>query len=191
VVVLPLSGRRTLSETTFLQLGRPERGRPGGPGGRARRRSWRGGRPRCMPWRRRAGRVELVQAPAHGARAAATSASWSPGVVGRAARGPSPDERSRSPLLDMEHSFSSQSVAEGEPLAGHLAAYGWLFPVEPVPRVPQHPPDAMPDEGRQPGHHTTPAFTRERARRPPTPGLCPGRSAVDRGSADRTLAFRR
>jgi hypothetical protein len=27
--------------------------------------------------------------------------------------------------------------------------------------------------GRQPGHHTTPAFTRERARRPPTPALLP------------------
>jgi hypothetical protein len=27
--------------------------------------------------------------------------------------------------------------------------------------------------GRQPGHHTTPAFTRERAPRPPTPALLP------------------
>jgi hypothetical protein len=32
-------------------------------------------------------------------------------VVGRAARGPSPDERSRAALLDMERSFSSQIVA--------------------------------------------------------------------------------
>jgi hypothetical protein len=31
--------------------------------------------------------------------------------VGRAARAPSPNERSRSALLDMEHSFSSQIVA--------------------------------------------------------------------------------
>src|SRR4051794_19657633 len=34
-------------------------------------------------------------------RAADPSASWSPGVVVRAARGPSPDERSRSALLDI------------------------------------------------------------------------------------------
>jgi hypothetical protein len=47
------------------------------------------------------------------------------------------------------------------------------LPAEPAPRVPQHPPDEMPDEGRQPGHHTTPAFARERAPRPPTPVLLP------------------
>jgi hypothetical protein len=36
-------------------------------------------------------------------------------------------------------------------------------------------PMKCPMRGRQPGHHTTPAFARERARRPPTPALCPGR----------------
>ena len=35
---------------------RPARGRPGGPGGRARRRPWPGGRPARTPSRRRGGR---------------------------------------------------------------------------------------------------------------------------------------
>jgi hypothetical protein len=34
-------------------------------------------------------------------------------------------------------------------------------------------PMKCPMTGRQPRHHTTPAFTRERARRPPTPALLP------------------
>jgi hypothetical protein len=34
-------------------------------------------------------------------------------------------------------------------------------------------PMKCPMRGRQPGHHTTPAFTRERARWPPTPALLP------------------
>ena len=56
---------------------------------------------------------------------------------------------------------------------GHFACTRAPFPAEPVPRVPQRPPDEMPMRGRQPGHHTTPALTRERARRPPTPALLP------------------
>src|SRR5664279_5379093 len=48
---------RTLSETdcSFL-VRRPALGRPGGPGGRVRRRWWPGGRPRRTPWRRQGGR---------------------------------------------------------------------------------------------------------------------------------------
>src|SRR5215213_986707 len=107
---VPLSWRRTLSETTFLQLGRPERGRPGGPGGRsttfvARRAASR------MSWRRRAGRRRARA----GARARRLSRRYF-GIVVSWCRGPrrsrpSPDEPSRSALLDMEHSFSSQIVA--------------------------------------------------------------------------------
>jgi len=75
---------------TFLRLGRPEGGRPGGPSGRAGRRS-RGAAGGFGVCRGGGGEVaiELVQAPAHGAWSAANSASWSPGVRGRAARGSS------------------------------------------------------------------------------------------------------
>src|SRR3954464_14960329 len=36
-------------------------------------------------------------------------------------------------------------------LAGALCSIRMPFPVEPVPRVPQHPPDEMPDEGATTG----------------------------------------
>ena len=59
-------------------------------------------------------------------RASDTSASWSPGVVGRAARGPSPDERSRSTLLDI----GTLIQLPGGPVAGSPSgmiaqATGW------------------------------------------------------------------
>jgi hypothetical protein len=45
--------------------------------------------------------------------------------------------------------------------------------------------------GRQPGHQTTPAFTRERARRPPTLRPCPGRTATVSAHAQRAPGFGR
>src|SRR3954463_11494088 len=41
-------------------------------------------------------------------------------------------------------------VRKGTP-CGHFACIRPPFPVEPVPRVPQHPPDEMPDEGAATG----------------------------------------
>src|SRR5436190_12619609 len=41
-------------------------------------------------------------------------------------------------------------VRKGTP-CGHFACIRPPFPVEPVPRVPQHPPDEMPDEGATTG----------------------------------------
>ena len=60
---------------------RPARGRPDGPGGRARRRSWPGGRPRRTPWRRQAGR-RRARAGARGRRASG-AARRSPRAAGR------------------------------------------------------------------------------------------------------------
>jgi hypothetical protein len=70
------------------------------------------------------------------------------------------------------HSAMMHCPARGTPY-GHFACMRAPFPAEPMRRVPQHPPDEMPKSGRQSGHHTTPAFTRERARRRPTPALLP------------------
>jgi hypothetical protein len=65
---VPLSGRRTLSETTFLQLGRLERGR--GPADQVVAlgdvRGAAGGLGVCRGGGGQVA-VELVQAPAHGA----------------------------------------------------------------------------------------------------------------------------
>ena len=51
-------------------------------------------------------------------------------------------------------------------------------------------PMKCPMTGRQPRHHTTPAFTRERARRPPTPALLPWTSSgrLGRGCCSATNA---
>lgn len=53
-------------------------------------------------------------------------------------------------------------VRKGTP-CGHSACIRAPSPVEAAPRVPQHPPDECPMRGRQPGQHTTPAFTRASA----------------------------
>src|SRR5215217_345272 len=63
-------------------------------------------------------------------------------------------------------------VRKGTP-CGHSACTRAPFPVEAVPRVPQHPPDEIPDEGATTGTSHDAASTRERARRPPTPALSP------------------
>jgi hypothetical protein len=63
-----------------------------------------------------------------------------------ACRGPSPGERSRPAVLDMESLISLRDRRVAGTTCGHFACIRAPFPAEPVPRVPQHPPDEMPDE---------------------------------------------
>ena len=67
-------------------------------------------------------------------------------------------------------------VRKGTP-CGRSACIRVPFPVEPVPRVPQHPPDEMPDEGATTGDITRrpPSRASERAGRQLLRS-CPGRS---------------
>ena len=101
---VPLSGRRT-------QLARPERGQPAGPGRRARRRPWRGVRPQLCrdgggqfassSWGRPRTALEHQILRHRGLRV-----SWAAPLAA-----PSPDERSRSALLDMQSSCIGMAPA--------------------------------------------------------------------------------
>jgi hypothetical protein len=66
-----------------------------------------------------------------------------------------------------------ERVPIAEPLAGTPPAYGRLSRWRRCRVSRNTRPMKCPMRGRQPGHHTTPAFTRERARRSPTPALLP------------------
>jgi hypothetical protein len=144
---VPLSGRRTLSETTFLQLGGPSAG-----GGQVASSSCR--RPRTALEQQILGHRGLL-------------VSWAAPLAALQLMSGAGQRFS----TWNTHS-APRSSRRGNPLRA-LSCIRAPFPAAPVPRVPQHPADDMPDEGRQPGHHTTPAFTRERAPRPPTPALLP------------------
>ena len=79
-----------------------------------------------------------------------------------------------------EHAFLSLGAHRGEqlgldrqPLAGTPPAYGRLSRWRRCRVSRDTRPMKCPMKGRQPGQHTTPAFTRDRARRPPTPALLP------------------
>ena len=67
-----------------------------------------------------------------------------------------------------------------EPLRA-LRLHTGAFPVEAAPRVPQHPPDECPMRGRQPGQHTTPAFTRASA--PAANSCAPALGRAAKGTA--------
>lgn len=72
-------------------------------------------------------------------------------------------------------------VRKGTP-CGRSACIRGPFPVESVPRVLQHPSGECPDDGAPTDDITRrPAFTRERARRPPTPSRLPWTSSASAG----------